>query len=58
MDMVNNIYKENGFEKRSEYLGSIAFEYEVPLDVVEMFAEMLGPNEDFDGLVSIIQDYH
>ena len=53
-----NIYKNNGFENRNEYLQNLSFEYEVPLDVVEMFADMLGNNEDFDGLVSIIQDYN
>jgi len=58
MKTVNDIYQNNGFENRTEYLQSLSFEYEVPLDVVEMFADMLGNNEDFDGLVSIIQDYN
>ena len=58
MNTNNNSYKNNGYKSRADYLNNIAFEYEVPLDVVEMFAEMLGPDEDFDGLVSIMQDYN
>jgi len=58
METTKNIYQENGFTNRTEYLQNLSFEYEVPLDVVEMFADMLGNNEDFDGLVSVIQDYN
>jgi len=57
MNTVNSIYTDNGYKNRTAYLQSVAFENEVPLDVVEMFADMLGTDEDFDGLVSIIQDY-
>ena len=58
METTKSIYQENGFTNRTEYLQNLSFEYEVPLDVVEMFADMLGNNEDFDGLVSVIQDYN
>ena len=58
MNTNYNIYQNNGYKNRTEYLQNLAFEYEVPLDVVEMFSDMLGTEEDFDGLVSIIQDYH
>ncbi len=41
---------------RRQYLHDLAGEYELPLDVVLMLASMLGPNEDFDGLVTELCD--
>lgn len=52
-----NVYIENGYESRKEYLESLAEEYGVPLKVVKSFASMLGANEDFDGLLSELEDY-
>lgn len=51
-----NIYQENGYENRREYLTELAWEYGVSEQVVFALADMLGPNEDFDGLVSEIED--
>ena len=58
MNIKENIYKRNGYENRTDYMENIAEEYEIPFDAVEMFAEMLGEGKDFDGLVSILQDYN
>lgn len=55
--MSNNVYQENGFESRKEYLESLADEYGVDIDIVLNIANLLGPSEDFDGLVTSIQDY-
>jgi len=52
-----NIYKEHGFENRREYLQNLADEYDVDINIVFALAELLGKNEDFDGLVSELQDY-
>lgn len=41
---------------RRQYLHDLAAEYELPLDVVLMLASLLGPNEDFDGLVTELCD--
>ena len=41
-----------GYPSRDAYLRSLAADYGVPSDVVFAMADMLGPNEDFDGLVS------
>lgn len=49
-------YVSNGFKDREEYLQHLADEYGVPLDMVETVAETLGETEDFDGLVTAIQD--
>jgi len=51
------IYKENGYENRTEYLENLASNYGVDITVVYSLADMLGSNEDFDGLVSGIEDY-
>jgi hypothetical protein len=51
------IYTNNGYADRAEYLDSLAEEYEIDIDVVLNLAEILGPNEDFDGLVTTLQDY-
>ena len=50
-----NPYKEHGFNTRSAYLSSIAEEYDLPLSTVLSFAQMLGSNEDFDGLINEIE---
>lgn len=51
-----NIYTERGFKDRIDYLKSLAGDYGVRLDIVLAVAAVLGPNEDFDGLVVAIQD--
>lgn len=53
---MSNIYQDNGFENRREYLESLAEDYNVPLENVLILADLLGPEEDFDGLVSTLQD--
>ena len=47
-----NIYQVNGYEDRGKYLESVAEDHGVPINIVVMMAELLGPNEDFDGLIS------
>lgn len=51
------LYRQNGFDSRKDYLDSLADEYGAPIDVVMSLAELLGPNEDFDGLVTALSDY-
>jgi hypothetical protein len=53
---VTNIYKENGFKNRNEYLNCLADEHGVDIFAVESLAELLGENEDFDGLVAAISE--
>jgi hypothetical protein len=52
-----SIYTEHGYYSRHDYLTDLAAETGVPLYVVETMADLLGPNEDFDGLVSALEDY-
>ena len=51
-----NIYQENGYKDRQDYLECIALDYGVPLEVVISLAEVLGENEDWDGLVLALED--
>ena len=51
------VYEENGFTSRKEYLQSLAEDYDVDYEDVEMFATTLGETEDFDGLVTALEDY-
>jgi len=51
-----NIYQENGYKDRQDYLECMAEDYGVPLEVVASLAEILGENEDWDGLVLALED--
>ena len=53
--MEKDVYEQNGFANRKAYLASLADEY--PADAVYMLADLLGPSEDFDGLVTSLEDY-
>ena len=54
--MEQTIYQENGYSSRKEYLHSLADDYGVDINVVVQLASLLGEGEDFDGLVSSLQD--
>jgi len=48
-----NVYTENGFDNRQDYLDSLAEDYG---EVVYMLADLLGPTEDFDGMITNLED--
>lgn len=52
-----SIYTEHGYRSRRDYLENLADDLGVELATVFALADMLGPNEDFDGLVTSLQDY-
>ena len=54
--MDENIYRENGYADRGDYLNRLSEDYGVSIEDVYSLAEMLGENEDFDGLVSTLED--
>ena len=51
-----NIYVKNGYKNRRDYLLSLADEFDIPFDIVAACASMLGSSEDFDGLVTCLED--
>lgn len=54
---VRNIYQEQGYHNRTDYLRCLSEDYDVPMYIVESLADLLGENEDFDGLVTSLEDY-
>ena len=54
--MDKNIYQQNGYADRNDYLTCLSEDYGVSIEDVYSLAEMLGENEDFDGLVSALED--
>ena len=50
-------YQEQGFLSRDDYLKLLAFDYDVDEDKVYELASIYGEEEDFDGLVTLIEDY-
>ena len=54
--MDENIYQENGYADRDDYLTCLSEDYDVLIEDVYSLADMLGENEDFDGLVSALED--
>lgn len=52
-----DVYQAQGYESRDDYLEQLADEYDCPIETVHAVAEILGAEEDFDGLVSAMKDY-
>lgn len=52
-----NPYAEYGCKNRREYLKLMSEEFGVPFDAVCALASVLGESEDFDGLISTLEDY-
>ena len=51
-----DIYQKHGYKDRKDYLEGLALEFGLPKRVVFTAANMLGKNEDFDGLLTILED--
>jgi len=52
-----NVYQENGYKDRKDYLKSLAEDFDMEYEDVLMLATTLGEEEDFDGLVTALEDY-
>jgi hypothetical protein len=57
MGVIMSIYKQHGFDTRREYLIDLGDSYGIDSTIVFALADMLGSNEDFDGLVNALEDY-
>ena len=53
--MDENIYRENGYADRDNYLNCLSEDYGVSIENVYDLAEILGENKDFDGLVVLLK---
>ena len=56
MEKITDSYVLNGFDDRKHYLDYLAENYGVPKSTVYALASILGPIEDFDGLVVAVDD--
>lgn len=54
---MEDVYVLNGYDNRKDYLEQLADEYDCPIETVYALADVLGQDEDFDGLVSAMRDY-
>lgn len=54
--MDKEIYIELGYNDRQDYLDYLADDHGVNIQTVLSLAELLGEDEDFDGLVNAIED--
>jgi hypothetical protein len=52
----DDIYQAKGFENRRAYLESLAEDFGIDKRTVFAVASVLGKSEDFDGLVSGLED--
>lgn len=48
------IYAKHGYRNRADYLDALADDYG---PVTYALADILGPSEDFDGLVTALEDH-
>lgn len=51
-----SIYQENGYKNRKDYLNNLADDFGIDRETVFFYASTLGPDEDFDGLVTSLED--
>ena len=51
------VYRLHGYRGRRDYLRTLAEDNDWPLDTVLMAASMLGQSEDFDGLITHLEDH-
>ena len=52
--MAQSIYQQNGYNNRKDYLNSLREEY--GKDIVDVLITVLPASEDFDGLVTELED--
>ena len=53
----NERYEAQGYKDRDDYLNTLADDMGIDGFAVHMIADMLGESEDFDGLVSELEDF-
>jgi hypothetical protein len=50
-------YNAQGYKDRDEYLASLVKDYGVEIANIRVIADVLGPSDDFDSLVSELEDF-
>ena len=52
-----NVYLSQGYANRNDYLGQLARSLDLDVGTVKAIADLLGPNEDFDGLLTQLEEF-
>ena len=52
-----SIYTDEGYASRRDYLNDLADDLGIDRATVYTMAQLLGPSEDFDGLVTMLEDH-
>ena len=52
-----SVYTDAGYKNRRDFLEQLGDEYGADLQTVLEISSVLGPDEDFDGLVSALEDW-
>ena len=55
--VIDNVYEMNGYADRQDYLDDLADNLGIDRSIVSALADMLGETEDFDGLVTSLEDF-
>jgi hypothetical protein len=55
--VIDNVYEMNGYADRQDYLDDLADNMGIDRSIVSALADMLGETEDFDGLVTSLEDF-
>lgn len=55
--IIDNVYEMNGYTDRQDYLDDLADNMGLDRSIVSALADLLGETEDFDGLVSSLEDF-
>jgi len=50
-------YAANGYKDRDDYLNSLADDRGIDRMAVNIIADIMGENEDFDGLITALDDF-
>jgi len=56
-NLMMSVYTEYGYESRRDYLESVADDFGIDKGTVFAIAGLLGASEDFDGLITSLEDY-
>lgn len=54
---MENVYQQHGYENRKDYLNNLAEDFGLSRQDVYTIASMLPSSEDFDGLITTLEDY-
>lgn len=52
---MEDIYMKKGYRSREDYFQSLSKKYKIEFELVDLVAELCGPDEEFTGLVKTLE---